>query len=70
MERGMRWEAMGGAHIQWINSQCRRITVNSTDEFGCEAVLVGRVILYGDFCSGVMTLHKANEQSFHLLGQC
>lgn len=70
MERGVRWEAMGGAHIQGMNSQCRRITVSSTDEFGCEAVLVGRVILYGDSCSGVTTLHKANEQSFHLLGQC
>lgn len=62
MERGVLWEAMGGAHIQWINSQCRMVTVNSTDEFGHEAVLVGRVILYGDFCCGVTTLHKANEQ--------
>lgn len=69
MERGVWWEATGGAPIQGINPQCR-ITVSSTDEFGCEAVLVGRVILYGDFCSGITTLHKANELSFHLLGQC
>jgi len=70
MERGVQWEVMGEAYIQCINSRCRRITVNSTDEFGCEAVLVRRVILYEDFCSGVTALHKADEQSFHLLGQC
>lgn len=67
---GVQWEVMGGAHIQWINSQCRRITVNSTGEFGCEAVPVVRVILHGDFCLEVTTLHKANEQSIQLLGQC
>lgn len=59
---------MGGAHIQEVGSQCRRITVSITDAFACEAVLVRRGFFNGDFFSRVTTLHKANEQSFHLLG--
>lgn len=70
MVRGVQWEAMGGARVQSGTSHCRRVAASSTNEFGCEAMLVGRVMFCADSCSGVTALCKANELSFHLLGQC
>lgn len=56
MVRGVQWEAMGGAHVRLVTSQCRRVAASSTNEFGCEAMLVGRVMFCGDSCSGVLEL--------------